>query len=317
MKKLDIVSVLEFSQAQDVTQIAASYFVLLEILNSSMQNISATNLSIVPFDSIKIHPINSFANSSNTPVSELDMMISINSPQLELNSNKLILSKWQKFNKTIKDAWANRNVKKKKKKRKRTVQQAAKHQYFDDLPYNVMRLKNDLFEEIVRHMSNLSIIYNQPYKIKVVANQELGLTFNVYTAIKVGESTKIWNPGLNDFDAYNLQILQNRVDEKTKKLGQNFLKIFRIFNNLYFYINKKQPPIALIESVMFSIPDNLFEGNSIEDCFCSIINYLNNIKAVTMFKESKIEEYIIGKNLQGQTKTQIVGFVKSVCKVLN
>ena len=179
-----------------------------------------------------------------------------------------------------------------------------------------MRLKNDLFDEIVRHMSNLSIIYNQPYKIKVVANQELGITFNIYVGIKVGETTKIWNPALNDFDVYNLKNLQNKVSEKTKKLGPNFLEIFRIFNNLYYYINKRQPIIGLIESIMFSIPENLFNGSS-EDCFCSIINYLNNIKAVAMFKESKIENYIIGKNLQGQTRTQIIGFIKSICKVLN
>ena len=179
-----------------------------------------------------------------------------------------------------------------------------------------MRLKNDLFDEIVRHMSNLSIIYNQPYKIKVVANQELGITFNIYVGIMVGETTKIWNPALNDFDIYKLKNLQNEVSEKTKKLGSNFLDIFRIFNNLYFYVYKRQPPIGLVESVMFSIPENLFSG-TIDDCFCSIINYLNNIKAVTMFNEAKIENYMLGKNLQGQTRTQIVGFVKSICKVLN
>ena len=106
------------------------------------------------------------------------------------------------------------------------------------------------------------------------------------------------------------------MSEKTKKLGSNFLDIFRIFNNLYFYVYKRQPPIGLIESVMFSIPENLFSG-TIDDCFCSIINYLNNIKAVTMFNEAKIENYMLGKNLQGQTRTQIVGFVKSICKVLN
>lgn len=316
MKKIDTSSVLEFSKAQDVTQIAASYFVLTDILTDSMQQISATNMSIIPLDSIEINPINSFSNASNTQVSELDMMISINSPQLELNSYKLVLSKWQKFNKNLKDAWANRNSKKKKKKKKRTVQQSAKHQYYDDLPYNIMRLKNDLFDEIVRHMSNLSIIYNQPYKIKVVANQELGITFNIYIGIKVGETTKIWNPALNDFDVYNLKNLQNEVSEKTKKLGSNFLDIFRIFNNLYFYINKKQPPIGLIESVMFSLPENLFSG-TIDDCFCSIINYLNNIKAVTMFSNAKIESYVLGKNLQIQTKTLIIGFIKSICKVLN
>lgn len=316
MKKIDTLSVLEFSKPQDVTQIATSYSILSDILTDSMQKISATNMSIIPLDSIEINPINSFANASNTQVSELDMLISINSPQLELNSYKLVLSKWQKFNKNLKDAWANRNSKKKKKKKKRAVQQASKHQYYDDLPYNIMRLKNDLFDEIVRHMSNLSIIYNQPYKIKVVANQELGITFNIYVAIKVGETTKIWNPALNDFDTYNLTNLQNEVSEKTKKLGPNFLDVFRIFNNLYFYINKKQPPMGLIESVMFSIPESLFSG-TIEDCFCSIINYLNNIKAVTMFNEAKLENYVVGKNLQGQTKTQLVAFIKSICKVLN
>lgn len=316
MKKIDTSSVMEFSKMQDVTQIAASYSILSDILTDSMQNISATNITIIPLESVEINPINSFSNSTNTPVSELDMMVSINSPQLELNSYKLVLSKWQKFNKNLKDAWANRNTKKKKKKKKRAIQQSTKHQYYDDLPYNIMRLKNDLFDEIVRHMSNLSIIYNQPYKIKVVANQELGITFNIYVGIKVGETTKIWNPALNDFDVYNLKNLQNKVSEKTKKLGPNFLEIFRIFNNLYYYINKRQPPIGLIESIMFSIPENLFNGSS-EDCFCSIINYLNNIKAVAMFKESKIENYIIGKNLQGQTRPQIIGFIKSICKVLN
>ena len=316
MKKIDTSSVMEFSKMQDVTQIAASYSILSDILTDSMQNISATNITIIPLESVEINPINSFSNSTNTPVSELDMMVSINSPQLELNSYKLVLSKWQKFNKNLKDAWANRNTKKKKKKKKRAIQQSIKHQYYDDLPYNIMRLKNDLFDEIVRHMSNLSIIYNQPYKIKVVANQELGITFNIYVGIKVGETTKIWNPALNDFDVYNLKNLQNKVSEKTKKLGPNFLEIFRIFNNLYYYINKRQPIIGLIESIMFSIPENLFNGSS-EDCFCSIINYLNNINAVAMFKESKIENYIIGKNLQGQTRTQIIGFIKSICKVLN
>lgn len=121
MKKIDTLSVLEFSKAQDVTQIAASYSILTDILTDSMQKISATNMSIIPLDSIEINPINSFSNASNTQVSELDMMISINSPQLELNSYKLVLSKWQKFNKNLKDAWANRNSKKKKKKEKKNM----------------------------------------------------------------------------------------------------------------------------------------------------------------------------------------------------
>lgn len=126
MKKIDASSVLEFSKAQDVTQIAASYSVLTDILTDSMQQISATNMSIIPLDSIEINPINSFSNASNTQVSELDMMISINSPQLELNSYKLVLSKWQKFNKNLKDAWANRNSKKKKKKEKKNCSTVSK-----------------------------------------------------------------------------------------------------------------------------------------------------------------------------------------------
>lgn len=316
MKKIDTTSIIEFSRIQDVTQIATSYSFLTEMLNISMKNISSTNLAIIPYDCVEICPINSFSNASNTQVSELDMLISINSPQLELNSYKLVLTKWQKLNKNLKNAWANRNTKKKKKKKRRAVQQASKHQYYDDLPYNVMRLKNDLFEEIVRHMSNLSIVYNQPSKIKVVANQELGLTFNVYLGIKVGETTKIWNPAQNDFDVYNLKNLQNEVGEKTKKIGPNFLDIFRILNNLYFYINKRQPPIGIVEMIMFSLPDELFLG-TIQDCFCSIINYLINVKAITMFKNSKPDNYIVGKNLIAQTQTQIIGFIKSICKVLN
>lgn len=316
MKKLGIDSVLEFAKAQDVTQIAAPYSFLCEMLGDSMQKISATNLSIIPFDSVQISPINSFSNASNTSVSELDMMISINSPQLELNSYKLVLSKWQKLNKNVKDAWVNRNRKKKSKKKKRQLQQAAKREYYDDLPYNVMRLKNDLFEEIARHMSNLSIIYNQPHKIKVVANQELGLTFNVYPAIQVGDLTKFWNPALNDFDIYDFKKLHNKISEKTKKIGQNFLNVFRIFNNLYYYTTKKQPPMAMIESIMLSIPESLFEGNQ-NDCFCTIINYLLNIKAVTMFKIANIEEFVRTKTVQGQIKSQIVSFIKSLNKILN
>lgn len=316
MKKLDIDSVLEFAKAQDVTQIATSYSFLCNVLNESMQQISATNLSIIPYESVSIFPINSYSNSSNTQVSELDMMISINSPQLELNSYKLVLSKWQKLNKDVKNAWANRNKKKKRKKKKRQLQTATKHEYYDDLPYNIMRVKNDLFEEIARRMSNLSIIYNQPYKIKVVANQELGLVYNVYLSIQVGDLTKIWNPALNDFDVYDLKKLQNRIGEKSKKIGPNFLNVFRIFNNLYYVTNKRQPPIAMIESVMFSIPEELFEGNQ-NDCFCSVINYICNIKAVTMFKNANIEDFVRTKNNQGQIKSQIVSFIKSVGKILN
>ena len=315
MKKLGIDSVLEFTRAQDVTQIATPYSFLCEMLGDSMQKISATNLSIVPYESVQINPINSFSNASNTSVSELDMMISINSPQLELNSYKLVLSKWQKLNKNIKDAWANRNKKKKNKKKKRQLQNASKREYYDDLPYNVMRLKNDLFEEIARHMSNLSIIYNQPHKIKVVTNQELGLTFNVYIAIQVGDLTKFWNPALNDFDVYDLKKMRNKISSKTKDIGQNFLNVFRVFNNLYYYTTKKQPPIAMIESIMLSIPEKLFEGNE-DDCFCSVINYLLNIKAVTMFKESNIEEFVRTKSIQGQIKSQIVSFIKSLGKIL-
>lgn len=316
MKKLGIDSVLEFAKAQDVTQIATSYSSLFEILNDSMQQISATNLSIIPFESVSIFPINSYSNSSNTQVSELDMMICINSPQLEINSYKLVLSKWQKLNKDVKNAWANRNKKKKRKKKKRQLQTAAKHEYYDDLPYNIMRVKNDLFEEIARRMSNLSIIYNQPYKIKVVANQELGLVYNVYISIQVGDLIKIWNPALNDFDVYDLKKLQNRIDEKSKKIGSNFLNVFRIFNNLYYVVNKRQPPIAMIESVMLSIPEELFEGSQ-NDCFCSVINYICNIKAVTMFKNANIEDFVRTKNNQGQIKSQIVSFIKSVGKILN
>ncbi len=315
MKKLDTQSVLDFANEQDVTQIGSSYSTLLSILNSAMEQVSSRNMMLVPLNEVYITPINSFSNASNTTVSELDVLVSINSTQLEHNSYGLILTKWQKFTKDIKTAWKNRNKKKKKKKKKREVKQQAVN-YYDQLPYNIMRLKNDLFEEIVNRMTNLSIVYNQAYKISVVANQELGFVFNVYTGIKSGESTKIWNMGANSFDVYNFNKMQNFIMQKTAIVGPNFLKVFRIFNNLYYYIYKKQPTIGLIESIMMSIPEKLFAQTTIENCFCSIINYINNVKGYLLFKNSHIDEFVTTKNQQTQLKTQTVNFIKQICKVL-
>ena len=317
MKKIDGATIEEFSKEQDLTFISDAYNQIFELIRSATESVASRNLVIVPLNSIKIEPINSFSNSSNTTSSELDILITIESPQLELNSQTLILSKWKKFSSDISNAWKNRKKSKKRRKKKKRALQTPVEDYAEELPYNIVRFKNDLFEEIVARLSSLSIITNTASKIKVVANQELGVSFNVYTAIKSSNKLKFWNKPKNDFNVYNLDLLNEKITQKTGEIGGNFLKIFRIFNNFYYHIYKKQPQLCFIENIMLALPNTLFNARSANDCFCQIINYINNTKTLYLFKSSKIDEYVLNKEIRVQFISQTTGFIKSIVKILN
>lgn len=316
MKKLDQATISEFANEQDISQLTSSYNQIYEIIESAIETVASKNKLLIPLDKVELYPINSFANSSNTTVSELDFLLTIESPQLELNSQSLILSKWQKFKKDFSMAWRNRNTKRNKKKKRKLQKHNIGENYYENVPYNIMRVKSDIFEEIVNNVSNLTIVANKQNYLRIVANQEFGLTFNLYIAIKSDNLIKFWIPQRNEFNILNLKELGEFVSKKTSIIGANYLASFRIFNNLYYYIYKTQPPMLLIEYILSCIPDTLFKNNNQFDSFCQVINYLINNKGVLIDNNEFLETYAKTDYYKNTLKTQTIQFIKNLSKVL-
>lgn len=258
--------------------------------------------------------VGEFENGSFSANSCLDLFIVIKSPQLELNTMKLINNKFKTFWNKLKFAYSSSKKEKKRKKKKKKVEQ--KEILVPVNKYSIADLKQDIINETLNLIDDKCFVCSNIYGFKLVVREYFGTDVNVYPVLKSGESYQIYNSFSNKFINIDFKNRSQNFLEKQNRVGEIFTLLLRVLNTLYFNIYNINPNQIVIESLLYSCPDELFDGVDFYQVFLKILNYLYNcniekIKCIlddeSLFKNKLVEDSVVSIN----------SFIRNVVKFLN
>ena len=276
---------LNLAKEPDTKAIKKAYADFIDILSSALDDLNQRLKYLSP-EKTKIFPIgesttNTFIDEIGT---EIDIMLAINDPQLELANNAL------------KDA--NKQIKRKKSKKNKELIAIKTNNTSQEITI-------ELFKELINYFSPTTRLIITKDGIKIFALQELGFNFliRLSTFDKNDEEFifKIWNPIAYTTQEINLFEYTEKLEEKNLITKDNLFKIIRIFKSLRksLILNRQMSPNLLnkyaIELLCYNIPNELLEGSDIFVVLAKSINYLSNVpyNALTNFDDkSSIDTFI-------------------------
>jgi len=280
-----------------------------ELLTSSIESLSM-QVSYISLENTILQPVNELFNDSMVDNSEFVYVLGVENAQLDLNTIKK--SKiWEIIKTRAKIAWQSRKLfkKRKRKKRKKNQEPAVLEVKFDPSKYTVYSLTEDLQHAICQYLSPTSIVYQGNNKLEIIGKEDFGpnVKIIIYLVSMVNKELKYY-AGKRKDPFINLQ-LDKRIKllkEKKKLAGKNFLKVMKVFNALYFNANGCMPNQLFLESIMCTIPNDLFDGDDFYNVFLKIVNYINvkSIRKVpsvldenkTIFQDRRCGDSALGFN---------------------
>ena len=238
---------------------------------------------------------------SSTVNSDLNLFVIFNAPQLEINSYNLVNNKFKKFVIRLKRAWQNTKKTKKKFRKKRKKAETNETVYYNPKEkYTIETLKKCLVDKIIENIDKESYIMISKYGIRLVSQKSLGIAVNIYPVIKHEKNYNLYNSFDNSFFEVNFNDREKNLKEKFEQAGENFIYMLRVFNNLYYMLYSKNANQILIETILFNVPNELYDGYTFYESFIKIINYLYNVnckdfisitdKKINIYKEPLITE---------------------------
>jgi predicted nucleotidyltransferase len=248
-----------------------------------------------------------FTTLTTTVNSDIDVFVALKSPQLELNSMQLVNNKFKQFFKKVKLAWKQtREEKYSKRKRKKMQEKQMQEVEIPLNKYSVADFKYSLVRKIIGEIDNQSYIYILPTGFKIVAREHFGVDINVYPALRTPKGFKLYNEYTAKFVDVEYEDLIQNIEEKLNAVGQIYLEMVRVFKNLYFNVYNSKPSKFFVESLIFSVPDELFDGYDFYEIFVKLLNYLANAhsdsfvlvtnKQNKLFRSAKISENVVTLN---------------------
>lgn len=215
---------------------------------------------------------------TSTVNSEISLFIVFKSSQLEFNTIKLVNSKFEKLKIKFSSALKSmKKTKRKSKKKKEIDAQDSKLQIQQITKYSILNLKKDLSQLLVNKIDKKSYIQIMDYCIKLVSPNSLGITVNFFPVIESENGYKLYNSFNNTFLEVNFKDRDKNFNEKYEQVGLNFLYMIRVFNNLYYSLFNSSINQIFVESLLYNVPNELFEGYSFYESFIKILNFLSNV----------------------------------------
>ena len=299
----------------------------IKLTNQLVNNILALAIEDlsqkISFISIKnaiLQPANELVSGGFIDGSNFVYLLGIKNVQLELNTSRK-LPFLQNLKERFKWAWANRKPlfyrKRKRKKRKKDTTDSVQNIKFDVNKYSIYNLAEDLQKAIANHISETSIISLNGNILKLIGKDDFGANTKivVYVVSFDGVNYKFYAGKKRGY--INLDV-NKRVDKLNKKIslvGENFIKILKIFNALYFNTNGTMCNQIFLESILCSCPDELYEGEDIYKAFVKLVNHisfnpLKEIKSINNDELSIYEDIVCGDCVVGFRKMLNKLFVK-------
>lgn len=256
-----------------------------------------------------------FFTGATTVNSQIDIYLCLKSPQLELNTMKLVNNRWIAFWKKVKNAWVSSRQEKKKKKKKQ-AEQELKEIEIPINKYSIADFKQELINKLLPYLAQDGYIYVYNTGFKIVSREQIGMDINVFPVIANLDTFKLYNSFTNKFIEVDFGNRENNIQEKLDEVGEIFIDLIRIYNNLYFNINNLHANQILIESLLYNIPSELFFGYSLYEIFMKTLNYLKNANISTFVSITDKNKKMFQEKLIGETLVFVSNFIKNIDKMV-
>lgn len=286
-------------------------YLLSDYVDDVALEISQNN-NLVQFQNVELKPCGDLATNTLIQMSELDFYLVIRSAQLEMNSIGFMENKFRNFWRRVKQAWKNRNKKRSKRALRREKKRELKNKSVitekqleekKEKPYNLNDLKVDFFNGLAERLTDMTILYVYPDKIRILGRDEFGYRINIYPAFKHDDFLKVFNPVKGKFDELQVENAKSKLQKKAEEIsklndgGFNdediLFKMIRIFKSL-FYNLKQSYSYRFVESMIYACPNSLFKLEESEhyvyDTFLKILNFMSNSPFTTyrsLYNEDK------------------------------
>lgn len=273
------------SKPLDSSYMSNAYGYMCECLEKSISNIMKRRPIINDFGVEIVNECKNYAEGEN---SSLDIFVKIQAPTLELNCYNLNKNFFKKVSKKFINAWRIVKSEKKKSKRKRKKERdKAKNEENTKIitNYTLLSLKVDVVNELANYFTDETFFSIFGNSIFIYSRDELGVNINLYFVFGMEGEYKLFNTTTYKLSQIDFKDRTQNFDKKHKEIGENYISILRIINELFNKIIGHYPNQILIESILYNLPNELFEGENIYDIFICIINYINfNLNNLLRFK---------------------------------
>ena len=279
---------------------------LNEVLALSIDNLSS-KVSYINLKNVTLQPMNVLVNDSFVDNSNCIFFLGIDNAQLEINTGKK-MNFWRNFKDRLKFAWENRKdfgrIRKRKRKRKKKMK-LDENKYekveFDPSKYTIYDLAEDLQHSISNYLTDTTLITLYNNSIKIIGKEDFGTNTSIiiYLVNKVGNTFKYYAGRKKGFIEFDVSKRVQKINEKISEVGENYVKMLKIFNSLFYNVNGYMPNQIFIESILNFCPNEFFEGQDIFTVYKKILNYLTlktirNIKSVNDENKTINEDIVCG-----------------------
>lgn len=281
-----------------------------EIVSASVLSL-AEKISFVTKNNVILQPVNELLNGAFCDNSQFVYFLGIENAQLEINTAKST-NFWRKMLQKFKTAWANRRKRKFKKKKKKNDIDYAKTEPLkiqDMSKYSIYNLATDFQQAIANQVTETSIVYLNSNEISLIGKDDFGANtrIRIYLVNYNSEVFRFYAGKRRGFIDVNITARCDALNDKINNVGENFITLLKIFNVLFYNANNRLPNQVFMESILYSVPNELFEGNDIYNVFIKIVNFLSiktikNIASINNANKTIFNDEICGEDAFGFTK---------------
>ena len=228
----------ELAKPLDSSYVDNAYANITNIVKTSIREMCKNRPIVTGMD---FELVNECLTFSESQTSSLDLFVVLQSPQFELSTTNLNKNFLKKFYKRFITAWRQLKEEKAQKKgrRKRKKQQALQHTQsikspnFSQNNYTIPQFKNDFLLELVKYVTEKSLIVVNNKNISLYCKEDYGLNSNLYFVFKSNNLYKLFDSKTFKFILVDFKDRLKNIKTKNDLTNNNFSKILRVFNGLY------------------------------------------------------------------------------------
>ncbi len=277
------------------------------VVSASVEEL-AEKVSYVTKNNVVLQPVNELLSGAFCDNSQFVYFLGIENAQLELNTAKKT-NFWRELWQRFKLAWQNRRKRRKKKKKKDDKVEVDNSKPQDMSKYSIYDLGVDFQKAVSNQLSATSLIYLNGNEILILGKEDFGANTKIKIyLVNSNESLFRYYAGKRKgFIDIDLNARCEALNTKIKNAGENFIKILKIFNVLFYNANNRLPNQVYMESVLCSVPDELFEGEDIYKAFVKVVNYLSiktikNTPSINNPEKTIFTDSVCGEETYGFTR---------------
>lgn len=276
------------------------------VVSDSVENL-AEKVSYVTKNNVVLQPVNELLNGAFCDNSQFVYFLGIENAQLELNTAKKT-NFWRELLQRFKFAWKNRR-KRKNKKKKADINDVESTKPQDINKYSIFDLGVDFQKALSNQLSSTSLIYLSGNEILILGKEDFGANtkIKIYLVNSNENLFRFYAGKRKGFIDIDLNARCEALNSKIKNSGENFIKILKILNVIFYNANNRLPNQVYMESVLCNVPDELFEGEDIYKVFVKVVNYLSiktikNTPSINNREKTIFTDIVCGEETFGFTK---------------